>query len=138
MTGNAARVDRSRATNRFRRIAAIALAVACAGLLLEFATGVPAPTVPPGPIVLGAAAVLVAVVRWRWIPLLGVVVGLFLTFGAVASGTLPRLATPSPFGPFAGTWIQLVAQIVAVVAGIAAVIMAAWRGAGHQSGVSEP
>jgi hypothetical protein len=108
-----------------RWVVAGALAVACVALIAEFATGVPSPGVPPGPIILGVAAVVVAVVRWRWISVLGLAVAGFLTVGVVASGTVPRLLSPAPLGPFVATWVQTLAQLVAVVAALVAITAAA-------------
>ncbi len=53
---------------RAKTVLVAGLATAAVGTLLEYVTGVPGfPTVPPGPIILGVAAVVVAVVAWRWI-----------------------------------------------------------------------
>ncbi|WAL68521.1 hypothetical protein ORV05_12345 [Amycolatopsis cynarae] len=108
-----------------RRMLAVFLALACVGVLVQIFTGVPYPKVPPGPIILAVAALLVAVVRWRWMPVLGLLVALFLSVGAVASGTtLPRLAEPAWLGPFAGTWLQILAQLAAIAAGLAGILAA--------------
>jgi hypothetical protein len=85
-----------------------------------------------GGLVLAALGVmvlfLVAFVRWRWIPLVGLATALFLTAGTVLAGaTQSMLATPSDVGPFVGSVIQLVGLAVAVVAGVVAVARARVR-----------
>jgi hypothetical protein len=49
-------------------------------------SGIPFPRIPPGLVILLAAAALVAFAPWWWIPAVGAVVGLFLTVGFVVSG----------------------------------------------------
>ena len=66
-----------------------ALLVAAAGFAIQIASGVDVPTVPPGLVIMLAAAALVAFGPWR-------------------------------LGVFVGAWVQFLAVIVAVVAGIAA------------------
>ena len=91
-----------------------------------FLIGVPGfPPIPPGPITLLVAAALVAFVRWRWIPLVGLATALFLAAGTVLAGATPSmLATPSQVGPFVGSVIQVVGLAVAIVAGVVAVAQA--------------
>lgn len=98
------------------------LVLAAIGTLMEFLTGVPGfPPVPPGPIILAAAAVIVAVVSWRWIPALGVAVALFIGVGAVVTGvTAQLLAAPEVFGQFLSALLQGVGVLVAIVAGVVA------------------
>ena len=68
------------------------------------------------------AAGLVAFLPWRWIPLVGAGVGLFLLVGFFASGAVGSLLEPSELGVFVGAWVQFLAAIVVVIAGIAAII----------------
>ncbi|MBO0840527.1 MAG: hypothetical protein J2O49_06895 [Sciscionella sp.] len=111
---------------RARRLMVAAMVLALAGMILQIATGVPYPKVPPGPIMVGVGAALILFVRWRWMPALGVLISVFLTIGAVASGASVRmLAAPGSFGPFLGTLAQLVGELVAIVAGVAALVIAA-------------
>ena len=57
------------------------MAVAIVGIVVQIALGVDYPTVPPGPILLAAAVVLVIFAPWRWAPVAGAVVPLFLVVG---------------------------------------------------------
>ena len=97
-----------------------ALLVAALGFAVQIVSGLEVPTVPPGLVILLAAAVLVAAVPWRWIPLVGAAVGLFLLVGFFASGAVGALLAPDRLGVLVGAWVQFLALIVTVVAGIAA------------------
>jgi hypothetical protein len=98
------------------------LAAAAAGIVIQIASGANYPTVPPGLIILLAAAALVAVGnRWRWTPLVGVLVALFLLVGgAVAPQARDQLGDPAQVGIFLGTVIQLLALVIALIAAAAA------------------
>jgi hypothetical protein len=99
-----------------------ALLVAAAGFVIQIVSGVDVPTVPPGLVIMLVAAGLVAFLRWRWIPVVGAAVGLFLLVGFFASGAVGSLLDPSRLGVFVGAWVQFLAVIVAVVAGIVAAV----------------
>jgi hypothetical protein len=102
------------------------MVVAAAGIIIQIASGSDLyPTIPPGPIVLLAGAALVALGPWRWTPVVGVVVPLFLLVGAaiaaVVSGEfVDQLTDPGEVGIFAGDVLQLLGVITALVAGIVA------------------
>ena len=100
------------------------LIVAALGVTIEFFSGVPGfPKIPPGPFILGGAAILVALRPWRWTPIVGLVVALFISVGLVAAGgSGDRLSTPGEFGPFIGTALMVLGLIVAVGSGIAATV----------------
>lgn len=107
--------------SRPARTEAAALAVAAAGIIIQIIGGVNYPAVPPGLIILLAAAALVAFLPWRWAPVIGVLAGAFMVIGAIAAANARYdLTHPGHPGAFIGTWIQLIAVVVAVVAGIAA------------------
>jgi hypothetical protein len=106
---------------RASQLTVAALLVAAAGFVMQIVAGVDVPTVPPGLVILLVAAALVAFAPWRWMPVVGVVVGLFLLVGFFASGAVGSLLEPSELGVFLGAWVQFLAVIFAVVAGIVAV-----------------
>jgi hypothetical protein len=106
---------------RASQLTVAALLVAAAGFVIQIVSGVDVPTVPPGLVILLVAAALVAFAPWRWMPVVGVVVGLFLLVGFFASGAVVSLLEPSQLGVFLGAWIQFLAVTVAVVIGIVAV-----------------
>ncbi len=99
-----------------------ALLVAAAGFVIQIVSGVDVPTVPPGLVIMLVAAGLVAFLPWRWIPVVGAAVGLFLLVGFFASGAVGSLLDPSRSGVLIGAWIQFLAVIVVVVAGIVAAL----------------
>jgi hypothetical protein len=107
--------------SRPARTEAAALTVAAIGIIIQIIGGVKYPAVPPGLLILLAAAALVAFLPWRWAPVIGVLAGAFMVFGAIAAANARYdLTHPGHPGAFIGTWIQLIAVVVAVVAGIAA------------------
>lgn len=75
------------------------LIVAGVGVFIQFVTGVPGfPPIPPGPIILIGAGLLVALLPWRWTPVIGLIAALFVSVGTVLAnrGTRPRPLTSSP------------------------------------------
>ena len=104
------------------KVTVAALLVAAAGFVIQIVSGVDVPTVPPGLVIMLVAAALVAFGPWRWTPVVGVVVGLFLLVGFFASGSVGSLLAPDQSGVLVGAWVQFLALIVTVVAGIVAAI----------------
>ena len=104
------------------KLTVAALLVAAAGFVIQIVSGVDVPTVPPGLVIMLVAAGLVAFGPWRWTPVVGVIVGLFLLVGFFASAAVGSLLDPSRLGVFVGAWVQFLAVILAVVAGIFATV----------------
>jgi hypothetical protein len=104
------------------KLTVTALLIAATGFVIQIVSGVDVPAVPPGLVIMLVAAGLVAFLPWRWMPVVGAAVGLFLLVGFFASGAVGSLLEPSQLGVFVGAWVQFLAVIVAVVAGIAATI----------------
>lgn len=111
-------------TRQFRSRATLwtaeALLLAGGGIVVQIVSGAEYPVVPPGLVLLLGAAGLIAAGRWRWMPVIGVVVALFLLLGLFASGRAPDLLDPTVPGDALGLWIQVLALIAAIGAGIAA------------------
>ena len=104
------------------KLTVAALLVAAAGFVIQIISGVDVPTVPPGLVIMLVAAGLVAFLSWRWVPVVGAAVGLFLLVGFFASGAVGNLLDPSRLGVLIGAWVQFLAVIAAVVAGIVATV----------------
>ena len=99
------------------------LVVAAAGILIQVLSGVDEyPAIPPGLIILLVVAGVVALgSRWRWTPMIGVALPLYLTVGAfVTPGTADRLAHPGEVGAFVGTAVQMLGLVTALIAGLVA------------------
>jgi hypothetical protein len=112
------------------RVNVAGLVVASAGILVQYFSGVEGfPTIPPGPFILLGAAALVAWGPWRWTaavgviaPLLGLVLGTMST--VLTWETTAPLSDPSEPAGFVGAVIQFLGLIVALGAGIVAVMHA--------------
>ena len=105
----------------------VGLVVAAAGIMIQYVAGVDYPTIPPGPIILLAAAAVVAFGRWRWSPIVGLVAVLFLSIGGViatiaGNAYSETLGDPGAAGGFAGGVIQIAGLAIALPAGIVAAI----------------
>ncbi|MGA5300072.1 hypothetical protein ACPCHT_09105 [Nucisporomicrobium flavum] len=75
----------------------------------------------PGPLICLGVAVLVAAVRWRFVPLVAVAMSaLFLVGGLADAEFRNRLTGPVGAG-FAGGWLQMLGFAAAFVCGLAAV-----------------
>jgi len=110
-----------------RLILGLALILAGIGVLTQFLAGVPGfPKIPPGPIILGVAGILVlALGRQRWPLIVGLLAALFVTVGGLVEGSLwDRLADPGHFSFWIGVFMQWLGQVVALVAGVLAVVPA--------------
>jgi hypothetical protein len=104
------------------KVTIAALLVAALGFAIQIVFGIEVPTVPPGLVIMLVAAAAVGLLPWRWAPVVGMAVGLFLLVGFFASGAVGNLLDPSRFGVLVGAWIQFLSVIVAVVAGTVATI----------------
>jgi hypothetical protein len=103
----------------------VGLLVAATGIMIQYVSGVDFPTVPPGPIILLAAAAVVAFGPWRWSPFVGLGAAVFLSIGgAIATiagnGFNETLGDPGELGGFAGALIQIAGLAIALPAGIVA------------------
>lgn len=112
--------------DRWRAATVAGLALSAGGIGVLWASGVVFPFYPPpGIVILGGGAVLVALARWRWMPAVGSGLGLFILTGFVVSSLangvgFADLSGQAGAGPLAGTIIQLAGAIAAVVAGLLA------------------
>ena len=104
------------------KLTVAALLVAALGFTIQIFSGIDVPMVPPGLVILVVAATVVALLPWRWVPVVGAFAGLFLFVGFFASGAVGNLLDPSRFGVLVGAWIQFLALIVAVAGGLVATI----------------
>jgi hypothetical protein len=76
----------------------------------------------PGPLIYLAVAAVVAVVRWRYMPLLAAVTGLLFLVGGFSDASFAsRLGTPAEAIPFWAGWLQMAGFAAAVAFGVAAV-----------------
>jgi len=122
MTPKRAQIDSSPTA----RLLVVGLVVAAAGMLIQYASGVEYPTIPPGPIIALVAAAVVAFGPWRRAPVVGLVAAVFISLGGViatiaGNGFTEQLSDPGAVGGFVGTLVQIAGLVIAVAAGVVAV-----------------
>ncbi|MEU7613017.1 hypothetical protein [Micromonospora sp. NPDC049204] len=95
------------------------LVVGATGIGVLWAAGVDFPiAVPPGMIILLAGALFVALAPWRWSPVVGALLGLFVAVGFLISPTgVDNLLGRHGADVATGQAIQLVGVLTALVAG---------------------
>jgi hypothetical protein len=108
------------------RLNALGLAVAATGIMIQYVSGVDYPTIPPGPIILLAAASVVVFGPWRRAPVVGLVAAAFVSIGGVVAtiagnGFNETLGDPGDLGAFLGALVQIAGLVIALPAGVVAV-----------------
>jgi hypothetical protein len=107
------------------RLTALGLLVAAAGIMIQYIAGVgDYPTIPPGPIILLAAAAVVVFGPWRRAVRAGLAAALFISIGGViatiaGNGYADTLGSAEVAGVI-GAVIQIAGLLLAVPAGILA------------------
>jgi hypothetical protein len=107
------------------RLSALGLVVAAAGIMIQYVADVgDYPTIPPGPIILLAAAAVVVFGPWRRAVRVGLAVALFISIGGViatiaGNGYADTLGSGEAGGVI-GASIQIAGLLLAVPAGILA------------------
>ncbi|SDY99137.1 hypothetical protein SAMN05421504_108161 [Amycolatopsis xylanica] len=106
-----------------RVLTMIGLLTGAVGIAMLWASGVVFPFYPPpGILILSAGTIFIALVKWRWAPLIGTALGLFIIIGFLLSPTgIPNLTGDYGIATSIGTVIQLAGVLVATIAGVAAV-----------------
>jgi hypothetical protein len=108
------------------RLNALGLAVAAIGIMIQYVSGVDYPTIPPGPVILLAAAGVVVFGPGRRAPVAGLVAAAFVSLGGVAAtiagkGFTETLGDPTELGGFLGALVQIAGLVIALPAGVVAV-----------------
>jgi hypothetical protein len=110
-------------TTYLRAITVAGLLAGAAGISILWAAGQDFPFYPPpGVVVLVVGALFVALTSWRWTPVVGAVLGLFVAVGFVASGLnggdgFDNVSGAHGAGRAIGQVVQLVGVLTALVAG---------------------
>jgi hypothetical protein len=118
-----------------RAVTVMGLVAGGVGIAILWASGVEFPVaIPPGLVILLVGALFVGLAPWRWVPVVGAFLGLFVTLGFLVSGGIPNLVggdgstffgTPNPIGrdtlgTIIGTWIQMIGVLTALIASVRA------------------
>lgn len=106
------------------KLTAVGLVAWAAGIVIQILTGVDEyPMIPPGAVILLAAALLVSLLPWRWAPIVGVSLAILILVRAFVTSSMGnRLSEPGENGPFIGTSVQMLGLITAVVTRIVATV----------------
>jgi hypothetical protein len=104
------------------RLNGILLLIAAAGIVLQIIVGMPGyPVVPPGPIILATAGILMLTLaeKIKWMVFTGIVAPAFILVGGLIEGSIwDRLGNIGDFGPFLGTALQMIGVAIALICGL--------------------
>lgn len=103
-----------------RRIAIVGLILGGLGIVILRLAGVEMPWVPPGLVLLLAAAFALVTARGRWAAVLVTIVGVAEIGGFFASGSYSGLVEMGSPGVMTGTWIRLIGITTVTVFGLVA------------------
>lgn len=100
------------------------LLIGAAGIGILWASGVVFPVYPPpGIVILLVGAAIVGLAPWRWVPIVGTLLGAFILVGFLASPTgLTNLSGGAGTSVAVGQGIQVVGALLATVAGVVATV----------------
>ncbi|MEN3356520.1 MAG: hypothetical protein V7637_502 [Mycobacteriales bacterium] len=105
-----------------RTLTAFALLTSAVGIIIQILGGHDYPVVPPGIVILVAAAGVVWFVPWRGAPVVAILAALFLVVGLFAADQASRLVEVDTVLDTLGLWIQMVAVVVALVTAVIALV----------------
>jgi hypothetical protein len=115
------RVAIARATGRHRSLLIATCAALALAAIADEATGYDG----PGPFLYLAVAVVVALLPWRYTPLLATAMSAFFLYGGFASSQFTSTLThPAAVFDFAAGWVQVLSFVAAAVFSVASVIRA--------------
>jgi hypothetical protein len=114
-----------------RKMAGSGMVLAALSIPVQIAGGADYPTIPPGLIILAAAAAVTLFVPWRWAPVIGFVLNAFISVGgALAPNMRDHLSHPGDVVAFIGTVLQIIGLVIGVLYGAAAILEAVRSGRG--------
>lgn len=93
---------------------------AALGIVIQILSGISYPPIPPGLIILLIPALFIIFAPWRRRAIVGAIASGFLLLGLFGSGQSGRLVDFSNLGGSLGLWVQLLALVIGLLAGIAA------------------
>jgi hypothetical protein len=99
------------------------LLLAAVGIVVQRFAGVEMPAVPPGVVILVVPAVLITVLRWRWLPILAILAAGAELAGLIMVGGLTELFAADNAGVIAGAWMRLLGSVAGLVFGVVMLIM---------------
>jgi len=105
-----------------RLLTVVGLVVGAVGIGILWASGIVFPFYPPpGILILTAGVLFVVLAPWRWAPIVGTLLGLFVIVGFLVSPTgIDNLTGESGASVSIGSVIQLLGVVTAAVSGVLA------------------
>jgi hypothetical protein len=99
-----------------RRMVGTGLIIAAAAIPVQIAGGADYPTVPPGLLILAAAAAMVLFAPWRWALIVAMLAAVFLGIGGtIAPNFRDQLTDPGQTMTFLGSIMQVIGLLIALV-----------------------
>ncbi len=119
-------MDRVRRLSNAAKLNVTGLVLTAAGMLVQIAAGSDLYPTFAGPIVLLAAAVIVAFMPRRWTPYVGLIVPLVFGVGVIVAGVVSgdkedffdQLTEPGEAGVFVGSLLHVIGLIAALTGGV--------------------
>ena len=108
-------------SDRLRLIIVVSSVCSALGILVQISGGWDYPPIPPG-LLITLAGGIVALIPFRWAPVLTVLVGAFILFGFVAVGDFANMSGTENAAITIGEWLQFVTIVVATGAAVGSLI----------------
>lgn len=105
-----------------KKLIILGLLIAFAGVVTQILSNVPYPKIPPVFFILLIPVGLLIFSKWRWLPILIIVAGLFLIMGLFTSGASARLMNFTSIGGSIGLWVQMIGVVFATVAAMVSLV----------------
>lgn len=101
------------------------LLIGAAGIGILWASGIVFPFYPPpGIVILLVGAIIVGLAPWRWVPIVGTLLGAFILVGFLISPTgLSNLSGGAGTSVAIGQGIQVIGALLALIAGVVATVV---------------
>lgn len=107
--------------DRLRRTILVSMVLSAIGIAIQIFGGWPYPTVPPG-LLITLAGGFIALIPFRWAPILTLLVGIFILFGYVTVGDFGNMFGSENAAVTSGKWLQFGTILVGTAAAIASLV----------------
>jgi hypothetical protein len=105
-----------------KKLIILGLLIAFAGVVTQVLSNVHYPKIPPVFFILLIPIGLLIFSKWRWLPIIIIVAGLFLIMGLFTSGASVRLVNFTSIGGSIGLWVQMIGVVFATIAAMISLV----------------